>query len=88
MVNIFGVVLDVVKALRVLRRESFLGSGNGFEVGRTGSVTKGLAHRNVQEWSNDEAFSTTDIGVVFALMVCTTDVVIEEVDLLVWEGDA
>ena len=88
MIDIVGVVLDVVKALGVLRREGFLGSGEGLKVGRTGSITEGLACGNVQKWSNDETFSTNDVGVVFALMVCTTDIVIKEVDFLVWEGDA
>ena len=37
MIDIVGIVLDVVKAFGVLRREGFLSSGNGFKVGRTGS---------------------------------------------------
>ena len=52
------------------------------------AITECLAHRNEQEWSDDETFSANDVGVVFALAVCTTDVIIKEVDFMVWEGDA
>ena len=89
MIDVVGIVLDVVKAFGELGREGFPSSGDGFEVGRTGSITEGLAHRNEQEWSDDETFtSANDVGVVFALAVCTTDIIIKEVDFLVWEGDA
>ena len=88
MIDVVGIVLDVVKAFGVLGREGFPSSGDGFKVGRTGSITKGLAHRNEQEWADDETFSANDVGVVFALVVCTTDIIIKEVDFLVWEGDA
>ena len=36
----------------------------------------------------DEAFCTNDIGVIFGLMESTADVIIDEIDLVVWEGDA
>ena len=46
-INLFGVVQDIMKAFGVFRREGFPCSGNGFEVGRTGSITKGLSGENV-----------------------------------------
>ena len=49
MINIVGILLDVVKAFGVLRRKGFPSSGNGFEVGRTGSITEGLTCGNEQE---------------------------------------
>ena len=49
MINIVGIMLDVVKAIGVRGREGFPSSGDRFEVGGTGSVTEGLTHGNEQE---------------------------------------
>ena len=48
-IDVLGIVWDVVKALGILGREGFPISGNGFKVGRTGGITKRLARRDEQE---------------------------------------
>ena len=48
-IDIVGIMLNGVKAFRILRRECFPSSGDGFKVRRAGCVTEGLTHRNEQE---------------------------------------
>ena len=87
-IDIVGIMLNGVKAFRILRRECLPSSGDGFKVRRAGCVAEGLTHRNEQKGSDDKSFITDNIRVVFALLICTTDVIIKKVDFVIREGDA
>ena len=87
-VHKFGKLRYWSEAQGVVGTESHAGSGDGFPVGWTVTVTKHLAGRDEEVFTYDESLGTDDVWVILGLPESTGSIVLGCVDFLVGKGKA
>ena len=87
-VHKFGKLGDWSEAQGVVSAESHVGSGDGFPIGGTVTVTKCLASGDEEVLTYDESLGTDDVWVILGLPESTGSIVLGCVDFLVGKGKA